>query len=83
MQTPLFRRLTEIIKQYEELTSSELFQRYDPCLLRQPGKEYTLFREETGRWNFKPVAFQKHKVAGPGHPSAKWIVNNEFDNSAC
>ena len=75
---PLFRRLIAIIKQYEELRHKNYFNDSIRAILRQPGKEFTLFREEDGKWNFKPVAYQKHKVAGLTHPSSKWIVNNEF-----
>ncbi|MFA5814539.1 MAG: hypothetical protein WC865_02850 [Bacteroidales bacterium] len=75
---PLFRRLIAIIKQYEELRHKNYFNDTIRALLRQPGKEFTLFREENGEWNFKPVAYQKHKVAGPDHPTSHWIVNNEF-----
>ena len=75
---PLFRRLTAIIKQYEELRHKNYFNDTIRALLRQPGKEFTLFQEEDGKWNFKPVAYQKHKVAGLEHPSSRWIVNNEF-----
>jgi hypothetical protein len=48
-------------------------------MLRQPGKEFTLIKENNGRWNFKPVSYQKHKVAGLTHPTSSWVVNNEFD----
>ena len=76
---PLFARLIPIIKQYEELRHKNYFNDTIRALLRQPGKEYTLFREENGKWNFKPIAYNKHKVAGLDHPSAQWTVNNEFD----
>ncbi len=75
---PLFRRLTAIIKQYEELRQANYFNDTIRALLRQPGKEFTLFREENGRWNFKPVVYLKHKVGGLEHESSKWIVSNEF-----
>jgi hypothetical protein len=75
---PLFRRLAGIIRQYEELRHKNYFNDTIRALLRQPGKEFTLFRGEDGKWNFKPVAYQKHKVAGTGHPSSEWIVSNEF-----
>ncbi len=79
-ENPLFERLTAIIKQYEELRLTDYFNDTIRTLLRQPGKEYTLFRDEKNKWNFRPVAYKKHKVAGPDHPSAQWIVNNEFEN---
>lgn len=77
---PLFRRLIAIIQQYEELRHQNYFSDTIRALLRQPGKEFTLFREETGGWNFKPVAYQKHKVAGTSYAAEPWTVNNEFDN---
>ena len=77
---PLFARLIPIIRQYEELRHQNYFNDTIRALLRQPGKEFTLFREENGKWNFKPIAYKKHKVAGLDHPSAQWIVNNEFDS---
>jgi hypothetical protein len=79
---PLFRRLTAIIKQYEELRHQNYFNDTIRAMLRVPGKEFTLFRQENGDWNFKPVSYQKHKVAGTNHPSAKWIVKNDFGTQA-
>ena len=76
---PLFARLTAIIKQYEELRHQNYFSESTKALLRQPGKEFTLFRDESGSWNFKPVTWQKHKVAGLTHPSSAWTVRNEFE----
>ena len=78
-ETPLFKRLNAIIKQYEELRNRNYFSDSIRKLLRMPGKEFTLFKEQDSSWNFKPVAYQKHKVAGLDHPSASWTVNNEFD----
>ncbi len=76
---PSFKRLNAIIKKYEVLRHKNYFSDSIRALLRQPGKDFTLF-EESGAWNFKPIAFQKHKVAGINHPSSSWTVNNEFDN---
>jgi hypothetical protein len=75
---PLFVRLIPIIKQYEELRHQNYFNDSICSLLRQSGKEFTLFQQEVGKWNFKPVAYQKHKVTGIDQPSAQWVVNNEF-----
>jgi hypothetical protein len=77
-EIPLFKRCAEILKQYEELRHRNYFGDDVKKLLRQPGKEYTLFQEKNGEWNFKPVICQKHKITGPGHPSSHWSVNNEF-----
>jgi hypothetical protein len=77
---PSFKRLNAIIKQYEELRQKNYFSEDIKKFLREPGKEFTLFQEANGLWNFKPVAYQKHKVTGLNEPSSSWIVNNEFDS---
>jgi hypothetical protein len=77
-ENPLFRRLVPIIKQYEELRHKNYFNDTIRSLLRQPGKEFTLIQDGSGKWNFKPVAYQKHKVAGVNHSSVRWTVHNEF-----
>ncbi|MCE5346543.1 MAG: hypothetical protein LLG13_09700 [Bacteroidales bacterium] len=77
---PLYGRLIPIIRQYEELRHKNYFNDTVRSLLRQPGKEFTLFQEEDGKWNFKPVAYQKHKVTGNHDQPAKWTVNNEFNS---
>ncbi|MFZ4564720.1 MAG: hypothetical protein ACOYNU_15180, partial [Bacteroidales bacterium] len=77
-EKPAFHRLNAIIRQYEELRHKNYFNDSVKALLRQPGKEYTMFREESGEWNFKPVNFQKHKVTSLDNQSAQWKVFNEF-----
>ncbi len=77
-ENPLFGRLLPIFRQYEELRHENYFSDSIRALLRQPGREFTLFKDESGRWNFKPVIYAKHKVAGTDHPSSEWVVNNEF-----
>jgi hypothetical protein len=76
---PLFRRLIAIIKQYEDLRHQNYFSDSIRALLREPGKEFTLFQEENGRWNFKRVSYQKHKTSVTGNSSLKWTTHNEFD----
>ncbi len=77
-ENPLFKRLIPIIKQYETLRHKNYFNDSIRSLLRQPEKEFTLFQDGNGTWNFKPIAYQKHKVAGVSHPSAQWKIQNEF-----
>ncbi len=78
-ENPLYARLIPVIKQYEELRHEHYFNDSVRAILRQPGKEFTLVKEGENRWNFKPVSYLKHKVAGTDHPSAQWTVNNTFD----
>ena len=73
-------KLANIIRQYEDLRHRNYFNDSIRSLLRKPDKEFTLFRQEDREWNFKPVAYQKHKVLGLEHESASWEVHNEFEN---
>ncbi|WP_423129390.1 carbohydrate binding domain-containing protein [Gaoshiqia sp. Z1-71] len=77
---PAFKRLNAIIKQYEELRHRHYFNDSIRKLLREPGREFTLFRTPDNEWNFKPVSYQRHKVAGLDHPTANWTVVNEFES---
>ena len=79
-ENPSFRKLTDIIRQYEELRHQNYFNDTIKAILRQPGKEFSLIKDQAGKWNFKPVSYKKHKVSGISHPDSKWTVNNEFDD---
>ncbi len=78
-ENPLFKRLTPIIRQYETLRHQNYFSDSVRSILRQPGKEFTLFRDKDDKWNFKPITWQKHKIEGLNHPSSTWKVVNDFD----
>jgi hypothetical protein len=78
-EIPLFQKAATLLSQYEKLRQENYFSEEVKEVLRQPGKEFTLFQENDGKWNFKPVVYEKHKVNGQNHPSAKWSVNNPFD----
>ena len=79
-ENPAFQRLNALIKQYEELRQKDYFVEEIKELLRQPGKEFSLYRISNDEWNFKPVVYEKHKVTGLDHPTATWTVNNELDS---
>ncbi|HUX96522.1 MAG TPA: carbohydrate binding domain-containing protein [Bacteroidales bacterium] len=76
---PLFRRITDKIKEYEELRHSNYFSDSIRSLLRETGKEFTLIRSKDGKWKLKPVSYLKHKVEGIDHPSSTWKTQNEFE----
>jgi hypothetical protein len=76
---PLFARLIPIIRQYEELRHKNYFNDTVKRILRQPGKEFTLFQEDNGQWNFKPITYSKHKVEGISHSTATWTIHNEYE----
>ncbi|MDD4870850.1 MAG: hypothetical protein PHR77_09845 [Kiritimatiellae bacterium] len=75
---PVYRDFIKMIHQYEELRHQNYFSEEVCARLRVPGKEFTLFRADNGKWNFKPVFYKQHKVAGLDHPSAQWQLDNEF-----
>lgn len=76
-ENPSFKRLNAIIKQYETLRQQHYFSEEVKRLLREPGREYTLFRQSNGRWNFKPVTYQKHLFNGD-EDSRQWKMQNQF-----
>ena len=77
-ENPLFGQLHAIIKQYEELRHKNYFSDSIKALLREPGKDFTLFQEQNGKWNFKPVVYHEHKVTGLEDGTDNWTKNNEF-----
>jgi hypothetical protein len=75
---PLLGQLHAIIRQYEELRHKKYFPDSIRTILREPGKDFTLFQEQNGDWNFKPVVYNEHKVTGLSDGSGSWTVQNEF-----
>lgn len=75
---PLFRDFIGMIRQYEELRHRNYFSEEVCAQLRVPGKEFTLFQADGGKWNFKPVFYKQHKIDGLDHPSAHWQLDNGF-----
>lgn len=76
---PLFKRAADIIRQYEMLRHQHYFNEDALSKLRQPGKEFTLIRDEQGAWTFKPRTYNKHKVLGLAQESGKWTAHNDFE----
>ncbi|MBQ3387793.1 MAG: hypothetical protein IJG60_01105 [Thermoguttaceae bacterium] len=46
--------------------------------LREPGKEFKLYRDADGTPWFREMFYKKHKVTDPADPSAEWPVENGF-----
>ncbi|MDO5566470.1 MAG: hypothetical protein Q4G59_07415, partial [Planctomycetia bacterium] len=76
---PEFLRYARMIAQYEELRHSNYFDESIRAELRKPGKDFTLFKANDGKWKFKPMVYDKHKVCGLSHPSGMWNVENVYD----
>ncbi len=80
-QRPNIPKFMEIVRLYEELRHANYFDESILAQLRVPGKEFTLFKQQDGRWNFKPVVFQKHtgRIHSVECPSHRWNVENTLD----
>lgn len=76
---PLYRRLVERLKIYEELRHHANLDESIRKKLREPGKEHTLFADERGGYGFKQVRYEKHKVVDTLWSKA-WQVNNPFSD---
>lgn len=75
---PAYQRLAPIFRQYEELRHAKYFSEDVKAKLRVPGDEYTLQQAPDGRWQFRQVRYDKHKVsAAPGEPSV-WQLENTY-----
>ncbi len=77
-KTPAIPRLAGIVKQYEDLRLSKYFDEDVKQQLRVPGDEFTLVRDEKGKWRFRRVEYIKHKVEGLDGWSDAWSVTNRF-----
>ena len=75
---PLYQKLDSIIKQYEILRHEKYFDDSVLAMLRQPGKEFQLIKQENDKWNFRPVVFAKQKLSGLEQHSAQWKMQNQF-----
>ena len=75
---PAYQRLAGIMKQYETLRHANYFDASVKAQLAEPGKEFTLFRQDDGRWRFRRVAYDKHKVEGIDGWSNTWTNGQPF-----
>ncbi|MCU0918062.1 MAG: hypothetical protein MUC88_26395 [Planctomycetes bacterium] len=75
---PLFGRAVDILRTCEELRRGNAFDETIKAQLRQPGKEFSLIRDESGKWRFRPSVYASH-VASSAEPwSLSWTMDNPF-----
>ena len=75
---PLFGRAVEILRTCEELRRDNAFDETIKAQLRRPGKEFSLVRDDNGKWRFRPVVHESH-VASSAEPwSLSWRIDNPF-----
>lgn len=77
-KVPIYERLANIMRQYEELRRSNYFSDEVKAKLKVPGDEFTLLKDVDGSWKFKSVQYTKHKVEGINGWSNVWSINNKF-----
>ena len=75
---PLFRRAVDILRTCEELRRDETFDETLKAQLRQPGKEFSLIRDDSGNWRFRPSACETHTASCADPWSLAWKVANPF-----
>lgn len=76
--SPFVREAVAVLHDCEEVRREGVFDESVCARLRQPKKEFKLLKNVDGTRCFQEMFYQKHKVAGVGHESAEWTVNNEF-----
>ncbi|MCP4263277.1 MAG: hypothetical protein GY774_38075 [Planctomycetes bacterium] len=75
---PLFRRAVDILRTCEELRRSYAFDEKVRAKLRQPGKEFSLFRDKGGEWRFRPAHYDSHTASLAEPWSLLWKTQNPF-----
>ncbi len=79
-ENPAFRRIADKIRQYEELRHNGYFSDSVRTLLREAGKEYSLFQDDKGKFNLRPVSYSKQKLSVSEKAPSTFISTNNFDN---
>jgi hypothetical protein len=75
---PLFGRAVDILRTCEELRRDNAFDETIKAQLRRPGKEFSLVRDDNGKWRFRPSARESHVVSSAEPWSLSWTVDNPF-----
>jgi hypothetical protein len=77
---PLFRRAVDILRTCEELRHARTFDETTRKRLAEPGKEFSLYRDETGNWRFRPAQYVQHTASISEPWSLAWSTENSFEN---
>jgi hypothetical protein len=77
---PLFSRAVDILRTYEELRRTKTFDETTRKKLAEPGKEFSLYRDETGSWRFRPIQYVQHTASISEPWSLTWTTENSFEN---
>jgi len=77
-EVPLFRRAVDILRTCEELRRDNTFDERIKTQLREPGKEFSLSRDDSGNWRFRPAHYDSHTASASEPWSLSWTVRNPF-----
>jgi len=75
---PLFRQAVDILRTCEEMRSAGSFDETTKARLREPGKEFSLFRDASGAWRFRPANYDAHTACVLEPWSLSWSATNPF-----
>ncbi|HOE10388.1 MAG TPA: hypothetical protein PLQ35_01890 [bacterium] len=75
---PVYQRLANIMRQYEDLRHANYFSESVKEQLRVPGNEFTLVEESQDRWRFDRMEYHKHKVTGVDNDDTHWQIENKY-----
>lgn len=76
--TPLFRRAVDILRACEELRHAKAFDETAKAKLREPGSEFSLFKDAAGKTRFRRVRSQAQTVSLAEPWTISWQVTNSF-----
>ncbi|MCL4787674.1 MAG: hypothetical protein KJ070_12915 [Verrucomicrobia bacterium] len=76
--TPLFQRAVDILRTCEELRHAKAFDETVKARLREPGKEFALFKDSAGKPRFRRVQSQSQTVNLSEPWTLSWNVTNSF-----
>jgi hypothetical protein len=75
---PLFSRAVDVLRTCEELRRGNTFDERVRAKLREPGKEFSLFRDKSGAWRFRPAHYDSHTASSSEPWSLSWTARNPF-----
>jgi hypothetical protein len=68
----------DVLRTCEELRKAKTFDETVKAKLREPGKEFSLFRDDGGKWRFRLAHYDPH-IASCSEPwSLSWTARNPF-----
>jgi hypothetical protein len=74
-----FQKVFKIARAYEELRNDGYFNESIRQEIKTPGREYRLEKTSDADWEFREVAFLKHKISCLDGVCNRWTVNNQFE----